>query len=35
MYDPAFIAKAANVEAVTEVAATLAASQNRSCRRTG
>jgi hypothetical protein len=34
MYDPSFVAKAANVQAVHEVAAKLAVSQNRSCRRT-
>lgn len=34
MYDPSFVAKAANVQAVKDVAAKLAVSQNRSCRRT-
>ncbi|MEO8089679.1 MAG: hypothetical protein ABI703_05225 [Gemmatimonadales bacterium] len=35
MYDPSFVAKAANVAAVDEVAAKLAVSPNRSCNRTG
>ncbi len=34
MYDPSFVAKAANVQAVNEVAVKLAASPNRHCSRT-